>query len=446
MLHGLCLVHHPSAFPWGVSLINLILPLYNLAWRAAMPFLRRSPRPALGWAQRTLQDAPKGPFDIWIQAASGGESLLTNMVLANLSATHPPQKILRVLATSGTKQGIDSLQKGRDILPPGGNLEVHIAYFPFDAPHLMHKAFARFTPKLAVIVETELWPGFLVFARRNKVPVFLINGRISEKSYGSYRHFRSFFRQYGPERIWAISPLDRERFARIFGAGRVELMNNIKFDRIEPKNAFPSNSPVAALLPKASPFVLLGSMRREEEHLLLKAVIDTLVCRSDIVIGLFPKHIERADHWLTLLHGAKIEAVKRSQIREERRPGTVIVWDVFGELAGAYALAAAAFVGGSLVNLGGQNFLEPLVFGLKPIIGPYWKDFAWVGRDIVTSGLVREVANGDELTAALLAALDDRQEREDVIRQVHRFFAPRKGGTELISRQILDKLQFLEKN
>jgi len=439
-------VHHPSAFSWIVSLINLILPFYNLAWRVAMPFLRRSPKIALGWAQRTLQDAPDGPFDIWIQSASGGESLLTNMVLANLADTLPRQKKLRLLATSGTKQGIDSLQKALDILPPGGNLEVHIAYFPFDAPHLMRKAFARFTPKLAVIVETELWPGFLIFARRNNVPVFLINGRISEKSYGSYRHFQGFFKQYGPERIWAISPLDRMRFARIFGTERVDLMNNIKFDRIQQKNAFPSDSPIAALLPKTAPFVLLGSMRREEEHLLLKVVIDTLACRNDIVIGLFPKHIERADHWLVLLHTAKVEAVKRSQISEKRRPGTVIVWDVFGELAGAYALAAAAFVGGSLVNLGGQNFLEPLVYGLKPIIGPYWKDFAWVGRDIVTSGLVREVVNGVELTAALLAAIDDHPGREDVILQVDRFFAPRKGGTEKISRQIIDKLRFLEKN
>ncbi len=196
------------------------------------------------------------------------------MVLVNLAGILPRQKRLRVLATSGTKQGIDSLRKGRDMLPLDDNLEVEIAYFPFDAPHLMHKAFARFTPKLAVIVETELWPGFLIFARRNNVPVFLINGRISEKSFSSYRHFRSFFRQYGPERIWAISPLDRQRFARIFGTERVDLMNNIKFDRIEPKTAFP-NSPIAALLPKTAPFVLLGSMRREEEQVILKTVIDS---------------------------------------------------------------------------------------------------------------------------------------------------------------------------
>jgi 3-deoxy-D-manno-octulosonic-acid transferase len=443
-LRGLSSIRYPLAFSRIASLINLLLPLYNLAWLAAMPFLRRSPRISLGWAQRTLKDMPDGPFDIWIQAASGGESLLTNMVLANLVETLPRGKKLRVLATSGTKQGIDSLQKGRDMLSREGNLEVSITYFPLDAPYLMAKAFARFAPKLAIIVETELWPGFLIAAHQNDVPVFLINGRMSEKSYGSYHHFHRFFKKYGPEKIWAISPLDGKRFAGVVSPERVELMNNIKFDRIEPKNDFPSNTPITGLLPTTAPFVLLGSVRREEEELILKTITATLAGRGDSIIGLFPKHIERADHWLDLLRAAGINAVKRSQVVDKRSPGTVIVWDIFGELAGAYALAAATFVGGSLVNLGGQNFLEPLVFGLKPIIGPYWKNFAWVGRDIVTSGLVQEVANADELTIALLAAINGGRKRADVVEEVRRFFQPRKGGTEQISRQIIDKLHLLE--
>ncbi len=425
-------------------MINLLFPLYNLAWSVAMPLLRRSRRVSLGWAQRTLREAPDGPFDIWIQAASGGEALLTNMVLASLAATLPPQEKLRILATSGTNEGIDSLQKGRDMLSPGGNLEVSIAYFPFDAPHLMQKAFARFAPRLAVIVETELWPGFLVCAHRNKVPVFLINGRMSEKSYNSYRHFRGFFKRYGPEKIWAISPLDGERFARIVGPERVFLMHNIKFDRIEPEN-HSGTAPIALFLPATVPFVLLGSIRREEEQIILETITATLAHRSDIIIGLFPKHIERADHWLDLLRAAETSAIKRSQIDARILPGTVIVWDVFGELAGAYALAAATFVGGSLVNLGGQNFLEPLVFGLKPIIGPYWRDFSWVGREIVTSGLVREVADATELPDALLAAIDGYGSRAEVIEEVRRFFRSRQGGTEQISRQLIDKIHLLDK-
>ncbi len=425
-------------------MIKLLLPLYNLAWSVAMVVLRRSPRVSLGWQQRTLQATPAGPFDIWVQAASGGEALLINMVLAKLAETLPKAKKLLVLVTSVTKQGIDSLERGRTPPPPDGNLDITVAYFPFDAPKLMAAAFSLYAPRLAIIIETELWPGFLITARRSGVPVYLINGRMAEKSFRSYRHFPGFFKKYGPEKIWAISPLDGERFARLVGPERVTLMHNMKFDRIEAKGEIPTNTAIAALLPEAAPFILLGSVRREEEEKILKTIIATLTDRPDIVIGLFPKHIERADSWLTRLGEQGIDAIKRSQATGRRRPGTVLVWDVFGELAGAYGLAAAAFVGGSLVNLGGQNFLEPLVFGLKPIIGPYWKNFAWVGRDIVDAGLVREVADETELAAALAAAGDGGRSRAQVIEQVREFFLPRKGGTDLVCRQIINKLHDLE--
>ena len=127
-------------------------------------------------------------------------------------------------------------------------------------------------------------------------------------------------------------------------------------------------------------------------------------------------------------------------------PGTVIVWDVYGELAGAYGLAATTFVGGSLVNLGGQNFLEPLVFGLRPIIGPYWKNFAWVGREIIDSGLVHEVEDENQLVSALLRSLESRDDRDEVITRVQNFFEPRKGGTHQVCLAIIDKLLAGEMN
>ena len=365
------------------------------------------------------------------------------MVLERLAAELHGRK-LRVLATSGTKQGVESLLKGRDRLDADGAVDLTVAYFPFDTPRIMDKAFTRFAPKLAVIVETELWPAFLITARRRNVPVFLVNGRMSEKSFRSYRRFSGFFHAYGPDKVWAISPQDGERFGQVVGHEKVFLMNNIKFDRIEPQTSHPSPSPVADLLTESTPFVLLGSVRKEEEEKILKAITATLTARPGLIIGLFPKHIERADNWLALLQAAGIPAVKRSRATDRSLPGTVIVWDVFGELAGAYSLASATFVGGSLLNLGGQNFLEPLVFGLKPIIGPYWKNFDWVGRDIVAAGLVREVADEHELAKALLTAIDAPCARAEVVEQVRTFFAPRKGGTEQVCRQILDKLQSLD--
>ncbi|MGB3212061.1 MAG: glycosyltransferase N-terminal domain-containing protein [Desulforhopalus sp.] len=426
-------------------MINLFLILYTFVWHLSLPFLKCAPRVALGWNQRTLKDIAEGPFDLWIQSASGGESLLTNMVLKDLETLRPGNKKLRVLVTSGTKQGIDSLEKGQKSLTQKSSMEITVAYFPFDTPALMNKAFNRFKPKLAIIVETELWPGFLITATKKDVPVILINGRMSEKSFGSYRYFRKFFKKFGPEKVLAISPVDGDRFSRIVGEKKVSLINNIKFDRIEPQVALPGHSPIADLLPEKSPFVLLGSIRREEEDKILSTVANVLVTRPNITIGIFPKHIERANSWLELLKKKNIAAVKRSATHTRLSPGTVIVWDIFGELAGAYALADAAFVGGSLVNLGGQNFLEPLVFGLKPIIGPYWKNFAWVGREIVASGLVQEVVDEKQLVNALLSALDADQSRDEVIKQVRDFFEPRKGGTQQVCRQIIDTLKDLEK-
>ncbi len=422
-------------------MINIASPLYNLAWYLALPFLKRSPRVGLGWQQRTVQESAAGPFDIWIQAASGGESMLTNMVLENLVTVLPENKKLRVLVSSGTRQGIDILSKGQKQYAPDGNLDVAVAYFPFDAPAFMKKAFSRFAPRLAIIIETELWPGFLIQAKRSNVPVLLINGRMSVKSYKSYKYFAGFFKKYGPEKVLAIDQADGERFARIVGPEKVRLIHNIKFDRIEPRRDVPEHNPITSLLPENAPFLLLGSIRREEEAKVLSTITRIVTARPDITIGLFPKHIERADHWLRLLAGVDISAVKRSEISVRRSPGSVIIWDVFGELAGAYALAGAAFVGGSLENLGGQNFLEPLVFGLKPIIGPYWKNFAWVGREIVTSGLVYEVADENELVDALLRVIDSEIARDEVIRQVQAFFEPRKGGTLEVCRQIIDILE-----
>lgn len=365
---------------------------------------------------------------------------MTGMVLDSLAEFLPKDKKYRILVTSGTRQGIESLQKCCINQSADNIFDITIAYFPFDAPYLMQKAFDAFAPKLAIIVETELWPGFLVNAKKKNIPVLLINGRMSEKSFGSYKFFSHFFKKYGPEKVLAISPIDGQRFSRIVGPDKVSLINNIKFDRIEPRIDVSRQNPIADLLPGGSSFVLLGSIRREEEKKILDTIINLLRVRPDITIGLFPKHIERAEDWLRLLAKENIPAIKRSSLLCRQSRGSVIVWDVFGELAGAYELADAVFVGGSLENLGGQNFLEPLVFGVRPIIGPYWKNFAWVGREIIDCGLVQEVADENELVTGLLKALDADISRNQVINQVQDFFEPRKGGTRQVCRQIIDIL------
>lgn len=421
-------------------MIRILFALYHLAWLAALPVLRRFPRVSLGWFQRTLQHVPDGPFDLWIQSASGGESLLTNALLAELGARLPIGTSLRILTTSGTKQGVDSLEKGCPPARDNSPLHVTVRYFPFDDPHLMAKAISLFSPRLIVLLETELWPGLLHAAKQHQIPVLLLNGRMSRNSHRRYRHLRWLFTPLCPERIWAISPEDSDRFGEVMGSANIRLMNNIKFDRIETQRQPVAHPELSNILPPQAIFVLLGSIRREEEEKITATIVGLLQARQDIVIGVFPKHIERADLWLEKLGEKNITAIKRSQAEGACSPGSVLVWDVFGELAGAYGLARVTFIGGSLVDLGGQNFLEPLVFGLRPFIGPYWTNFAWVSREIVDGGLVREVADEKQLLAELLLALDTEESRDLVIEQVQHFLASRKGGTRLGAQEIYNFL------
>ena len=424
----------------STQLLTFVLTLYNGLWSLALPILKRSKKISNGWRQRTVQDVPTGSFDIWIQSASGGESLLANMILEQLSYILPGDTVHRILVTSGSKQGVDTLNLGKKCHQKE-MFELVVSYFPFDAPTFMKKAFASFTPRMIVVVETELWPSFLVEAHNHNVPVLLVNGRMSAKSFRSYRYLHRFFNTYGPERVWAISETDRDRFRAVCGDRRVELMDNIKFDRMEPQTSGLREHPLKKFLPIEKKVVLLGSVRKEEEGVLCTVVEQLRRERPDVVVCVCPKHIERASVWLELLSQKKISAIKRSDVNGQLGCDSVVVWDTFGELAQSYGLADTAFVGGSLVDLGGQNFLEPLAFGVRPVIGPYWSDFAWVGRNVIEKELVVEVATGEELLAALLAELDYGVSKKEIIARSQHYFAAHKGGSKAICKQIVSRLK-----
>lgn len=384
-----------------------------------------------------MQNMPSGSFDIWIQAASGGESLLTNMLLAQLGDMLPSGNDCRILVTSGSRHGLETLQKGQSTFTKK-NMEVAVSYFPFDAPSIMKKAFAVIQPQLIIIVETELWPGFLIEAKRTATPVLLVNGRMSLRSFRSYKYLRRFFCSYGPDYVWAISETDKNRFTEVCGENRVGLMDNIKFDRVQSQDIIGlEQHSIKRYLPPNKKIVLFGSVRKEEEKIVFEVVLQMRQVRSDIVVCICPKHIERASVWTQMFAEQNIPCVKRSEVIESIPADTIIVWDIFGELAESYGLADTAFVGGSLVDLGGQNFLEPLAYGVRPVIGPYWSDFSWVERDIILEGLVVEVQSERDLLGALLAEVDQISNKEKTKAAAQHYFASKKGGTEKVCRQIV---------
>jgi len=408
-----------------------LLRLYGLAWNIAIPGLSLSPRIRAGWQGRLLKKGPGEQVDLWMQASSVGEAYLALEILGELSHDRLPH----VLITSGTTQGLDILQKGVEAIEERNSRFIQTAWFPFDSPGLMERALDQWKPRLLVLLETELWPGLMASCRKKGIPVAILNGRLSRKSLRFYRWMRGFWKDVRPDTILAVSPEDRGRYGTLFGHRRVGVMHNIKFDRTQLKGV-PGKNPLEEMIPKNALFLVMGSVRKEEEKDVLDVLRSVARALPKTISAVFPRHIHRVPFWKRHLDRMGFPWLLRSTIAGSVPAGSVILWDGFGELSAAYGIARAAFVGGTLKPLGGQNFLEPLGRGLIPCIGPYWEHFAWVGEEIVAKGLVRQVSSRRELVEYLITGLQEPFPREKVLAMARDYVDRRRGGTKTACRTI----------
>ncbi len=420
-----------------MNILNrLVLEFYGLAWAGIVPLLSVSPRIRQGIHQRLFIKCCKQPFDLWIQASSAGEAYLALELITQLSLSGS----LSAIITSCTSQGLSVLKDGIGKLSDAGDM-FETSCLPFDVPWLMQHVLEIWRPRLVVLLETELWPGMMAACRKTGIPVVILNGRLSKRSLNAYMKLQSFWKEVCPERICAISLSDAKRFARLFGMNSVEIMHNIKFDRVAITSCLCTrDSSVLPLIPRDLPFMVMGSVRKEEEKDIAWVIKKILSVEPDIVTGLFPRHIHRIKVWKQMLDRLGVKWVLRSLQSKPVDRGTVILWDTFGELNMAYSLAQAVFVGGSLRPCGGQNFLEPLSNGVVPCIGPFFDNFAWVGEDIFQNNLVIRVNNRNELFQILLEKLTLPLDRYAIMDSVASYIKERQGGTLQACQTILDTL------
>ncbi|MDL2279551.1 3-deoxy-D-manno-octulosonic acid transferase [Desulfovibrio sp. OttesenSCG-928-G11] len=460
------------------AISSLFFPLYSGLWRAAQPWLRRHKRLADGFSQRLVPDDWPGMAKrragrprIWLQAASGGEARLLQALIPALE-----QKLGQsdLLCTSCTRQGLDILASIR----PAQDSSLRSAFFPLDRPDLMEKAVAQADPDVLVLLETELWPSLLRTARSRKLPVLAVNGRLTPKSRRAYGLAAPLWRALAPDRVLAVSEEDAARFASLFGAScAVSVMPNIKFDLA---GAFAGAAPDkdCAALRKAlglgsdALVLLFASVREQEEDLLLPVLAElhgTAIAGRPLRLVLAPRHMQRLEAWRDKLAGLGINSSPRSIAGREgsRQEGSdregsgqegraLILHNRFGEMPDLYALADAAFVGGSLAPLGGQNFLEALALGVSPFVGPHVQNFAWAGEDLFSLGLARRVPDSQALLEALKrelpllaagayseqsAAAARRRRQKDIQEAFRLFLAPRLGGADLAAGVIAASLK-----
>jgi len=411
---------------------------YNLAWSVAIPFLKFNKRIKQGFEFRTLNSGFEAA-DIWIQAASAGEAYLAWTLLRNFHPSHH----VRVLITTNTSQGMEILEKALDYLSTSDNkLSLNASYAPFDKPEIMRKAVKKIRPKIMVLLETEIWPGNLAALKEAGCRIFIINGRITEKSMEGYMIWPSLWRTLRPDKILAISKEDAKRFALLFDTKEVKVMHNLKFNRIgapEP-DLYGKNILENIINPDAS-FVVFGSVRQEEEPMIEKIIVELLFREPEAVIGLFPRHMHRIKYWEKALSRLNIPWVLRSEVDDVVQNGKIILWDRFGELALSYELCKAAFVGGSLAPLGGQNFLEALTSGVLPVIGPFWENFAWVGKEIISHGLIKVAGDYSQVADLLIKNLSSKISHEDVRRSILEYVQNRQSGADAACAMLEKTLQ-----
>ncbi|MDE5681938.1 MAG: hypothetical protein K2I05_06395, partial [Mailhella sp.] len=215
--------------------------LYGLLWFMVKPFLKKHKRLSEGYGERIvggswLELARKNPVSLWIQASSGGEAYLALELLKHISAEHAG---MHILCTSMTKQGMDVLQKGRQAFERKWQENhtlpcplISLCYFPFDDEKSMQKAFSLARPKSCVLLETELWPCFMLMCKKNGTELYVVNARMTDKTHAAYRKLKAVFSGVNPKKIFATRETDKAHYQEIFPQSECAFMHNMKFDGI----------------------------------------------------------------------------------------------------------------------------------------------------------------------------------------------------------------------
>ena len=400
----------------GVAMWKL---LYNIGLLLAAPVvvgvLLAKPRCRPGFFQRMgwQNHSPNGDRSsqplIWVHAVSLGEVVAAVPLVKALHERHPE---FRYIVTTVTETGREAVEQRL------GGVAEH-RYAPLDFPWAVAGMVRRLRPLLYLFVETELWPNLLWTLREQDIPSVLVNGRLSSRSF--HRQdlplIRSFYRSILQTLTLCLMQSDRDQ-QRIVALGaepsRVHVTGNIKFDQPLPDVRADKLLRKSFGLEEHEQLILAGSTHPGEEELLVSAYRQIVKIYPSTVLMLAPRHIERADRVEASLREAGFVVQRKSQIQEKQSGPRVVILDTRGELARAYREAVVAFVGGTLVPVGGHNLLEPAVWGTPVMFGPHTDHCAEVAMLLAEAGGGRRVLGVEDLVASLKEWLGDPETRDRV--------------------------------
>ncbi len=343
--------------------------------------------------------AAKDVQTIWLHASSVGE---VQAAIVLVHALLPTLGQRRIVVTSMTEQG-HRLAGSR--MPE----QVLCLLAPLDVPQAVSSALRSIRPCCYICLETELWPVMLARVRQTGIPMLLLNGRLSQRSFHRYQYIRTYVASLlqGFSHVAVISAMDYQRYHALgVPKSRLQVCGNLKYDMPAEKPDETRQVSRQRLQVTGERVLLCGSTHNGEEEQLL-TVFQALVSRGPAVLVLAPRHLERLPAVEALLHQWNEPFDRFSTLALSRRTSRVVLIDTMGDLADLYAGGDYVFCGGSLVDRGGHNIIEAARWGRAVYFGPYMKDFRDAAALLVESGGGFQVADAAAMTRQLLKDIED---------------------------------------
>lgn len=385
---------------YWIGLIPVIL--YRLTFEDG--FYERIKQSA-GYMPQSLLKKIEGRRAIWLHAASVGEIVATSPLVKDIKREFP-EAVVVVSVVTATGHAM-----AHRIIPEAEG----IIFFPLDLPYLTRKILHIIKPITILLVETEIWPNFLRIAESEKIPVMMVNGRISDHSMTRYRYIRSFTREMlrSIDRFCMQSQFDKTHIIEL-GAPEKEtkVTGNMKYDQTY---ATVTEEEKTALLQEFGfcsnhPIIVAGSTHKGEETVLFEMFTTVLQQYPQARLLIAPREIYRGHDVQNIAKEYGLTSICRSDMKEPVHEGTpVVILDTIGELGRLYSLGDIIFVGGSLVRTGGHNILEPAAHGKPIIVGPHMFNFKEIFSLLYDRHGCEQVRDGQELTKFVLELCENTQ-------------------------------------
>ncbi|MEH6434626.1 lipid IV(A) 3-deoxy-D-manno-octulosonic acid transferase [Massilia sp. DD77] len=420
-------------------------PLYSALWWLALPAVlgrlwwrgRKEPGYREHWGERLGVAGPIGPIasermTIMVHAVSVGETRAAEPLVEALLAAYPD---CRILLTHMTPTGRAT---GRTLFGHHGERVVQ-SYLPYDTGFMVGRFLRRHRPRACILMETEVWPNLIHGCAAAGVPVVLANARLSERSLRRGRKMGPLMLEAARAitLVAAQTELDAQRI-RSLGAPKVAVTGSIKFDVLPPAAALEKGAWLRERIGRR-PVFLCASTREGEESLILDAWTRHAGKPEDALLVIVPRHPQRFDEVARLVQAQGLTLVRRSQLEQAAGAADVLLGDSMGEMFAYYAACDCAYIGGSLLPLGGQNLIEACALGKPVLVGEHTFNFADATEDAVAGGGALRVPGAAALVAEAARLLRDDPARA-AMGQAALAFAGRHRGATLRTVELLRQI------